>query len=59
MKKYLVVAWDQYHPHGGLDNIKASFDDNQDAQNRAISLAEDYDNVIIVNRDTLYEYRIK
>ena len=26
MKFYMVCAWDQHYPHGGLGNIKAVFD---------------------------------
>lgn len=26
MKFYMVCAWDQYYPYGGIGNIKAVFD---------------------------------
>lgn len=32
MKFYMVCAWDQYYPYGGIDNIKAVFQDKEAAE---------------------------
>lgn len=38
LKRYVVVAWDQYYPNSDLNNIRASFDDDVEATNYAKGL---------------------
>ncbi len=40
MKFYMVCAWDQYYPNGGIDNIKAVFDNLLDAEDYMQSLQD-------------------
>jgi hypothetical protein len=53
-KKYIVFAWDDYEAQGGLDDIKDSFDTQQEAES---FIAEDNaiyndDHYRIIDRDT-------
>lgn len=40
MKFYMVCAWDQYYPNGGINNIKAVFDNRLDAENYMQSIQD-------------------
>ena len=40
MKFYMVCAWDQYYPCGGIGNIEAVFDNRLDAENYMQSLQD-------------------
>lgn len=53
-KKYIVFAWEQYYPLGGLNDIKAEYDSLNDARDYLIHLGNDEDIVAakIVYRDT-------
>lgn len=42
MKRYVVVAWHQYYPYGGLENIKATFDTFEEADSFAQYLTLPY-----------------
>lgn len=32
LKRFVVCAWDQYYPNGGLDNIRGAFHEREDAE---------------------------
>lgn len=40
MKRYIVVAWDNHYPLGGLRNVQASFHKYENAQAVAAMLME-------------------
>lgn len=37
MKRYLLFAWDQYYPSGGMNDLKGEFDTEQEAKGYAIN----------------------
>jgi len=57
-KKYIVFAFFDYYPSGGLGDIKESFDDLEEARKFTTPTYDDYmgdvlyDNYEIVDRDT-------
>lgn len=40
MKKYWVVAWNDYYPGPGLNNVKATFENEADAEDYARKLRQ-------------------
>ncbi len=53
MKRWLIVAWDNYYPGGGLNNIVTDFDD-ETAARKFCALAKTtsyWDNIEVVDRD--------
>lgn len=49
MKLYLVFAYDQYYPNGGMDDCHWQTEDYDDARQNAAKLAGMYDHVEIVS----------
>ena len=56
-KKYIVFAWNDYYPAGGLGDIKESFETLEEAE-RFVQYGLNYDHASIVNRDTWEEMLI-
>jgi hypothetical protein len=52
MKKYVVFAYDEYYPGGGMTDLVGSFDDLDEAKGVKCSLGDDYDYIEVVDRDT-------
>lgn len=43
MKKYWVIAYDQYYPSGGLGNVKATFETMEEAEVYLEQIERNYD----------------
>ena len=53
MKKYLVFAWNIDYPSGGLNDLQGHHNSLYDAEVQFAELEDSWDNVMIVDRDTL------
>lgn len=51
--RYFIVAWDQYYPSAGLDNIKGECSDSEGAIEVAKTYCENYDHVQV------YDYSLQ
>ncbi len=55
-KKYILFQYEGYYPHGGLNDIKNSFNTIKEAK-KYIFDNDTYEFNVIVNRDTWEEVR--
>ncbi len=52
MKKYIVFAYDDYYPQGGLNDIHGSFETLEEAVEASSKIDSRHGIVEIVDRDT-------
>lgn len=52
LKRYIVCAWYDYYPAGGLGNIEFCSDDLEEAKRKADELSERYNNAVVHDRDS-------